>query len=100
MRTRITAIMSPTTLRILFTSEDWQVDSSADIEEPLDSMLIAAGVGEIVGGGTGPEGVFFNVEVEDPATGLPAVQQALQDLGVPRSTRIDGLGGVCAVYDD
>ena len=92
--------MSPTTLKILFSSSDWQVESSAEIEEPLDELLIAAGVGEIVSGGVGPQGVFFNVEVDDPTTGLPVVQQALRDLGVPRSTVIEGLGGICAVYDE
>ena len=92
--------MSPTTLKILFSSEDWHVESSAEIEEPLDERLIAAGVGEISSGGVGPDGVFFNVEIEEPATGLPVVQQVLRDLQVPRSTVIEGLGGVCPVYDE
>ena len=90
--------MSGATLKIVFRSQDWQVSSSAEIEEPLDEMLIAAGVGEIVSGGVGPEGVFFDVEVEDAATGLPVVQEALRKLGVPASTRIDGLGGSVGVY--
>ena len=91
--------MRLTTIKIVFASEDWRADSSAEIEEPLDQALIAAGVGEIVSGGTGPDGVFFNVEVKDPATGLPVIQQALRDLGVPRSTRIEGPDGRCSVYE-
>ena len=92
--------MSPTTLKILFSSADWQVESSAEVEEPLDELLIASGVGEITSGGAGPEGVFFNVEVEDPTTGLPVVQQILRDLRVPRSTVIVGLGGIRGVYEE
>lgn len=87
-----------TTLKIVFHSQDWHVSSSAEIEEPLDEMLLAASVGEIVSGGVGPEGVFFDVEIDDPTTGLPIVQDILQRLEVPRSTRIEGLGGSLWVY--
>ncbi len=92
--------MSTTTVKILFASTDWHVESSAELEEPLDELLIAAGVGEITSGGVGPDGVFFNVEIEDPATGLAAVQQALRDLRVPRSTVIQGSGGIFPVYEE
>ncbi len=91
--------MSQTTLKIVFSSDEWQVTSSADIEEPLDAALITAGVGEITSGGVGPEGVFFNVEVDDPATALPFLQRELQRLEVPNGTRIEGLGGTCGVYE-
>ena len=92
--------MSGATLKIVFRSADWRVSSSAEIEEPLDEMLIAAGVGEIVSGGVGPEGVYFDVEVEDAATALPVVQEALRKLGVPESTRIEGLGWEVEVYGE
>ena len=85
-------------LKIVFRAEDWRVSSSAEIEEPLDEMLMAADVGEIVSGGVGPDGVFFNVEVEDAATGLPFVREALRRLEVPESTRILGPGGSVEVY--
>jgi hypothetical protein len=92
--------MPGATLKIVFRSEDWRVSSSAEIEEPLDEMLIAAGVGEIISGGVGPTGVFFVVEVEDAATGLPVVREALRRLRVPESTRIEGLGGLVAIYGE
>ena len=90
--------MSGATLKIVFRSEDWRVGSSQEIEEPLDEMLIAAGIGEIVSGGVGPNGVYFDVEVEDAATGLTRVQEVLRQLGVPESTKIEGLGETVAVY--
>ena len=92
--------MRLTTIKIVFASADWRVDSSAEIEEPLDQALITAGVGEIVSGGAGPDGVFFNVEVKDLATGLAVIQQALRDLGVPRSTRIEGPDGQHPVFEE
>ena len=91
--------MSQATLKIVFSSADWQVASSADIEEPLDEALITAGVGEITSGGVGPEGVFFNVEVDDPATALPILQRELRRLDVPKSTLIECPGGTCGVYE-
>ena len=54
--------MSTTTVKILFASADWHVETSAEIEEPLDELLIAAGVGEITSGGVGPDGVFVVVD--------------------------------------
>jgi len=91
--------MGQTTLRIVFSSADWQVASSVDIEEPLDAALITAGVGEITSGGVGPDGVFFNVEVDDPATALPVLQRELQRLDVPKSTLIESPDGTCGVYE-
>jgi hypothetical protein len=44
--------------------------------------------------------VFFVVEVEDAATGLPVVREALRRLRVPESTRIEGLGGLVAIYGE
>jgi hypothetical protein len=82
-----------TTLKIVFASKDWQVESGAEVEEPLDEALLAAGVGEIVSGGVGAEGVFYNVEVKDAASALPVIQQILRQMGVPESTRIEGLEG-------
>ena len=81
-----------TILKIVFASDDWQVESGADVEEPLDEALLAAGVGEIVSGGVGAEGIFYNVEVEDAASALPVIQRILRHMGVPESTRIEGFG--------
>ena len=92
--------MPKTTVRILFRSADWQVATSADIEEPLDESLIRSGTGEITSGGVGPEGVFFNVEVEDEAVAIPVIQRELQKLGVPRSTRIEGSAGSTGAYEE
>jgi hypothetical protein len=91
--------MVKTTLRVVFTAEDWHVASAQDIEEPLDEGLMAAGVGEIVSGGVGPAGVVYDIAADDPQSAIPVLRRLLRELDVPRSTLIGTPGGDLRVWE-
>lgn len=60
-----------------------------EIEDPLHDALLQAGLGEVTGGGTGPDCSIIDVEVTDLAQGLALVREVLVRLGVPRNTTIN-----------
>jgi len=91
--------MVQTSLRVVFTAEDWRVASAGDIEGPLDEGLIAAGVGEIVSGGVGPDGVFYDIASDDEQSAIPVLRRLLRELEVPRSTRLETPGGTIGVWE-
>ncbi len=85
-------------LRVIFRSEDWLVERGSDVEVPLDEALIAQGVGEIVSGGVGPAGVYYDIGVHDSDSAVVAIQTILVEMKVPRSTRIQAPTGMLPAY--
>lgn len=76
-------------LEIVLLSRDFEFGGRDEVEEPLEEALQDAGLGEVVGGGTGKESSNIDVEVRDAAAGLALVRKVLRDLGVARSTTIN-----------
>jgi hypothetical protein len=61
----------------------------SDIEGPLEEELVAAGVGEVTGGGGGMGLSNIDVAVTDRDQGLAFVRRVLRELEVPPSTIIN-----------
>jgi hypothetical protein len=61
----------------------------SDIEDPLEEELVAAGVGEVTGGGGGMGVSHIDVEVTDRDAGPAFVRRVLRELQVPPSTVIN-----------
>lgn len=76
-------------LEIIFRNSDFAFDGRDEIGDPLDQALAEAGVGEVTGGGTGPDESNIDVEVTDLAEGLAVIKRVLQGLGVASSTVIN-----------
>lgn len=67
------------------------IESRDEIEEPLETALSAAGVGEVTGGGGGSGVYILDVEIpseEELDRALAVMRSVLQDLKVPTSTLI------------
>ena len=90
--------MFPLQLRVVFASQDWAVDRGSEVEDPLDEALIASGVAEIVSGGVGPSGIYYDVGVHDVNVALPILQTILVEMHVPRSTLIQTPSGSVPAY--
>ncbi len=76
------------------------VERGEKYEDPLDIALKKAGVGEVTGGGSqlaepGKDGsptidwVGIDVDLTDPATGLPLLKSELKRLGAPQGTTLE-----------
>ncbi|MFQ5527888.1 MAG: hypothetical protein ACE5GX_16720 [Thermoanaerobaculia bacterium] len=63
-------------------------DKVSDLEEPLDRRLIAAGVGEVVGGGIGSGWYRFDLELSDYASAIRLLAEWANDLELPEGSCI------------
>ena len=75
-------------LQIIFHEVLEPIARSETYDEPLDEALLAAGAGEVTGGGTGSRTSDIVVNVEDLPEGLKVVRAVLRQAGAPRGTTI------------
>lgn len=75
-------------LEVIFVHGDFRFTGRDVVEDALDEALVAAGIGEVTGGGAGRNGCNIDVEVTDVARGLAVVREVLKTLGVASSTTI------------
>ncbi len=61
-------------------------DTVSDLEEPLDQRLIAAGAGEVLGGGIGSGWYRFDLALVDYGTAIALLFEWAEDLGFPEGT--------------
>lgn len=61
-------------------------EAVSDLEEPLDRRLVAAGEGEVVGGGIGSGWYRFDLEVTDLERVAELLRSWAQDLELPEGT--------------
>ncbi len=79
---------TPTFLEVVFKNADFPFGGRDAVEEPLADALEEAGIGEVTGGGGGPETCNIDVEVSDLEKGLAIIRSTLSELGCPTSTEI------------
>jgi hypothetical protein len=79
---------TPTFLEIVFKNTDFPFAGRDAVEDPLTEALKEAGVGEVTGGGSGPQTCNIDVEITDLERGLAVIRRTLSDLGCPASTEI------------
>jgi hypothetical protein len=79
---------TPVFLEIVFKNTDFPFAGRDEVEDPLSDSLGAADVGEVTGGGGGPETCAIEVEVTDLEKGLEIIRRTLRELGCPASTEI------------
>ncbi len=60
----------------------------SDLEEPLDQRLIAAGVGEVTGGGIGSGWYRFDLELTSYEAAVGLLEEWAEDLGLPQGSCI------------
>jgi hypothetical protein len=75
-------------LEIVFRNNDFPFEGRDEVEEPLAEALASAGLGEVTGGGSGPETCNIDVEVSDLERGLEVIRGVLRKLGSPATTEI------------
>lgn len=80
--------IEPMLLEIVFRNKDFPFKGRDAVEEPVAEALEASGMGEVTGGGSGPETTAIDVEVLDLTRALEIIRQTLRDLGCPSSTEI------------
>ncbi len=61
-------------------------ETVSDFEEPLDRRLIAAGAGEVLGGGIGAGWYRFDLTLTDYDAAITLLGEWAQDLGFPEGT--------------
>jgi hypothetical protein len=75
-------------LEVVLQSGDAAFLERDEVEDALQQALMAAGIGEVTGAGSGPGVSNLDVEVTDLDQGLALVRKVLQDLEVPPSTMV------------
>lgn len=80
--------MDPTNLRaeLLLPGDLCSFDTVSELEEPLDRRLIAAGVGEVIGGGIGAGWYRFDLALADYDAAAARLIEWAADLGLPEGT--------------
>ena len=58
----------------------------SDLEEPLDQRLIAAGAGEVLGGGIGSGWYRFDLEISDFEATVNLLKSWVEDLDLPEGS--------------
>lgn len=61
-------------------------DTVSELEEPLDRRLIAAGAGEVLGGGIGSGWYRFDLELTDYTAAIKLLSEWALDLGLPEGS--------------
>ena len=61
-------------------------DKVSDLEEPLDQRLMAAGAGEVTGGGIGSGWYRFDLELADFDRAVELLAEWTEDLNLPEGT--------------
>jgi hypothetical protein len=82
---------------LLFRDEDWPFGGLHEIADPLDEALMAAGAGEVVGGGIGGGFTRLRLTLEDEAAALAIIQALMEQLDAPASTRLRTAAGLLPV---
>jgi hypothetical protein len=86
--------------QLLFSDRDWPFRGLHEVSDPLDEALMAAGVGEVVGGGIGGGLTRIDLDLSDPAAALPVLQLVLGRLGAPASTQLRTAQGTRPLFGD
>lgn len=74
---------TPTHAELLLPDDLCEFDAVSDLEEPLDRGLIAARIGEVVGGGIGSGWYRFDLVVSDFAAATRLLRASASELGLP-----------------
>lgn len=77
---------------LLIPDHDFAFDTISDVEQPLDEALIAAGVGEVTGGGIGAGWYRIEMAIERAAEASAVIHQLARRLGLPPSTLLRKIG--------
>ena len=77
---------------LLIPDHDFAFDTISDVEQPLDEEMLAAGVGEVTGGGIGAGWYRIEMAIERPAEAFAVIHQLARRLGLPRSTLLRKIG--------
>ncbi|RYG57310.1 hypothetical protein EON80_28405 [bacterium] len=80
--------MSNHLFEIVFQNADFEFEGRDDVEEPLEEALSDAELGEVTGGGSGPDTTNIDVEVTELEAGLALVRKVLLEIGAAKSTEI------------
>ncbi len=71
--------------------EDAGFQGRDEVEDPLNEALEPAGVGEVIGGGGGANGINIDIEIYDESRideAMALIRTTLQELGAPPTTTI------------
>ena len=77
---------------LLIPDHDFAFDTISDVEQPLDEALLAAGVGEVTGGGIGSGWYRIVMTIERPAEALAVIRRLARRLRLPPSTLLRKIG--------
>lgn len=78
----------PAEIEIVFVNDDWPFGGLDEVSDPLDEALMAAGVGDVTGGGFGGRETVLRVTLTDRLQGEEVIRRVLAEMGAPRSTRL------------
>jgi hypothetical protein len=71
---------------LLLPSDLCSFDTVSELEEPLDRQLIAAGAGEVLGGGIASGWYRFDLALADYQTAVALLSDWANDLGLPQGS--------------
>lgn len=77
---------------LLIPDHDFAFDTISDVEQPLDSELLAAGAGEVTGGGIGSGWYRIEMAIARPADALEVIRRLAARLELPASTLLRPIG--------
>ena len=78
--------MARSSHELLIPDHDFGFDTISDVEEPLDEALLAAGVGEVTGGGIGSGWYRIEMELERPREARRVIRDLAFRLDLPTTT--------------
>ena len=84
--------MSRSSHELLIPDHDFGFDTVSDVEVPLDEALMAAGVGEVTGGGIGHGWYRIEMAIERPAEALAVMRRLAFRLDLPATTLVRRVG--------
>lgn len=83
-----TTSSAPGFLEVVFRNSTFPFQGRDKVEAPLSEALAERELGEITGGGSGPESCHLDIEVTDLEQALKVIRHTLRELGFGADVRI------------